>query len=721
MSAEHQGSSDAAEVDGEYYPTPNVPDTFRRSPGVDEEPDTEFLLEMSKEAIVTVISMIPAAGPLLGLIASGVLKLFWPTSSQRDVWAEIRAQVEALIDEKLGELWADIVTSDLAWCKAKVDTYVREAKRAASGNQNDIQAALNAYITANTDLVGMFERFTKPAHGWKTLHVFAQYANLHVLLLRDAIANADRIALGEERLEEAKNLLTKVAKPATPTMFGHWVGGTYTAYVMNTYLKGVKLMWDRSWMKAFDYQRVMSLGALDYAWRLWPKLVDPEYHPKEIARDYCLWLGPFGKTAGSSFEGWAEKNYPYPSGMPAPFEEFGVYTGSGMEMVTGFQAKVDGKWEDAQGFKGNKWYDVVPGVSHERPYKLWVRASSNYGVRQFSAEFRDKKETPWYGVSPYYSNQWVAGFKIPKWSMVHVRGDRYDRFECQSLVFGFRPDSPAWKFDKKYLGPKAGEFYTLTCADTGQSLDLATLSPAAGTPAALSRPTEAMSQQWQFVPAETADEDNSTAWLLINRYSGLPLVCRDGSALQEGAVGDATPSRWFLRHDDDHTLHLEADGRELGELLGASPTPRRWLLHPTSETSPTAEGSPHQPQIWAKPEVVDGQSATRITVTTPAKGAEIEDLTLSLTLPREAGADMRITHSEDNVGADQDMRLAVQSSRTDERGMKVVLTPEGQRDSLERGQIITFTLVTDKTPDALDPTHLLPDDIVLNGLPLTLR
>ncbi|GGS83639.1 insecticidal delta-endotoxin Cry8Ea1 family protein [Streptomyces badius] len=721
MSVAHQGSSDEANVDGDYNPSPNVPDTFRSGPDVNEELDSDFVLEMSKDAIVTVISMIPTAGPLLGLIASGVLKLFWPTSGQRDVWAEIRAQVEALIDEKLGELWADIVTSDLAWCKAKVDTYVREAKRAASGNQNDIQAALNAYITANTDLVGKFDRFTKTAHDWKTLHVFAQYANLHILLLRDAIANADRIALGEERLDEAKKLLAKVAAPVIPTITGKWAGGTYTAYVMNTYDKGVKLMWDRSWIKAFDYQRVMSLGALDYAVRLWPKLVDPEYHPKEIKRDYCLWLGPFGKTSGATFGEWARKNYPYSSGMPEPFEEFGVYTGGGLKLVTGFQAKVAGKWENIQGFSGSKWYDVVPGVNHGRPYKLWVRASSNYAVRQFAVEFGDKTQTPWYGEHDYGHNQSVSGAKIPKWSMVHVRGDRYDRFECQSVVFGFRPDSPKWQFDKKYLGPKAGEFYTLTCADTGQSLDLATLSPAAGTPAALSRPTEAMSQQWQFVPAETADQDGSTAWVLINRYSGLPLVCRDGGALQEAAAGDTTPSRWLLRHDDDHTLHLEAGGRELGDLLGLGPTPRRWLLHPTSEVSPTAEGSPHQPQIWAKPEVIDGRSAVRITVSNPVRGPQAEDFTLSLTLPRAAGADRRIAYSQDDAGSDQDMRLAVQSSRADERGMKVVLTPEGQRGSLAEGQIATFTLVTDMTPDAFDPANLLPDDIVLNDLPLTLR
>ncbi|MGW7094909.1 hypothetical protein [Streptomyces sp. NPDC054874] len=67
------------------------------------------------------------------------------------------------------------------------------------------------------------------------------------------------------------------------------------------------------------------------------------------------------------------------------------------------------------------------------------------------------------------------------------------------------------------------------------------------------------------------------------------------------------------------------------------------------------------------------------------------------------------------------MRLAVRTSRAAERGMKVVLTPEVQHAALEEGQIITFTLVTDKTPEALDPTHLLPDDIVLNDLPLALR
>ncbi|MEE1751152.1 insecticidal delta-endotoxin Cry8Ea1 family protein [Streptomyces sp. SP18CS02] len=708
------------------------PGVLAPAPGTvgEQDKDAEFAQEMAKESIVTLVGMVPYVGPVLGLYASAMMKLFWPSEGP-DVWADIRDRVEKAIRESLENFWVKLVGYDLDDCKGKVQYYVKMAKIANSGNAEDKRLARAAYFDAKFFLESKYRRFTDDDFGWKALHVFAQYANLHILLLRDIIANASYLDLESDDLDKAKKTLAKVAAK-TEKSGGTWSGGTYASYVMNTYEKGVRICFnDKDWPQVFDYQRVMHTGAIDYAQRLWPLLADPGTQPKEVERDYYLWQGPFGTTIGGSgadFRKWVyaehsdgTPHWMYPLHKPNLYEKWGIYTAhvSDYRRPSGFQGKYPNseEWDWTQGTRGDRWHELYPAGKTGRPHKLWVHAVSHLYVTCLCVGWRDKTDSGWYGTVMADENQRVDRYQMTGWSIAAFRVDsRYWTGHMNALMVGFRPDNPKW-IPKEKLPPVPGEHYNLVSPETGQALDLARLSFADGVPAAVAAPGDGLSQQWRLVPAETAGHDGGEAWRLINRYSHRALTTSDGRAVQRDLDGGGTV--WTLLPNGDHTFRLESDGVGIDTLLGEDALPNRWLLYPSTDTPPTATGGTRTRRVRAVPDTVDGRNAIRVTISSPPAAPPIDTWELSLNLPAEAGDTITLATAPARWHSDSlvtDARLA--TADHDGRGTNITITPGSRPGRLGEGETLTLILLTSTTAQDIDPAALMPDDIRLNGEPL---
>src|SRR5215210_2889880 len=79
--------------------------------------------DAAKMAVVAGLKMIPEAGEFLGPLVD----ILWP-STKEDVWGEIKAQVETLVNQKIAAGVYQQVTEDLQGLKNQITLYRDEVK-----------------------------------------------------------------------------------------------------------------------------------------------------------------------------------------------------------------------------------------------------------------------------------------------------------------------------------------------------------------------------------------------------------------------------------------------------------------------------------------------------------------------------------------------------------------------------------------------------------------
>lgn len=684
-------------------------------------------MEFSKEAMVACMGLIPGVGPYLGALASCLFPIFWGESGG-DVWGAIRARVEAAINEKIEQLWNKLLSNDLQGFKDLIDEYKKKAAQASGGSEQYKQDARTAFWIARSKGIDKWAQFTDADYGWKTLPLFAQYANLRILLLRDAIHNAEKLGFEDSRVAEFKKELLELAGPYNAVH--PELGGKFARHVMETGFKGLERTWGMGYQHYFNYQRIIMIGAFDFL-PMWSQLSVYGDAPEKMKRDYVLWHGPYGGLF-RDYVDWAKSQpwIPTAEGYEEPHLH-GVYW---LEAIRGFAIMLsEGRWQRTQGFESGEWRTFGP----PKPDRLWLRAGQWGPLYQFAYSLKGGEATGWFG-QPKPCHQGVDGFQIKKWHWNWVRGSAHpgsypsEPMGVASVMFGFRPDDPYIKRGK--IKPVSGNYYEIYCADTGQVVDLERYSTQGRVPVQLAEATASRSQQWLVEHAPNSEKE---AWVLVNRYNGQYLQFEDASVGQQGKdsenePGLPLPAQWLMEDNEDGTTSLRTDRGTLSVSLPARDGGTdRWLLLPSGDQpSHVSDG---RPNVYAVPDVIGDKVALRITLVNPADGQEVEDWQLSLVLPVEVGKDVHVTAPVlpaaatdleravlGAIGAGRaEDAVAVQSVTEQPKGLQVHLVAGASgQETLKPGEYATACLVTEMPAGDGCISVLRPAEVSLNGAPV---
>jgi hypothetical protein len=144
----------------------------------------------AKQLVVGALGLIPEAGGIL----SGLVSFLWP-NTQVDIWGQIKAQVEALVDKKIADNVYQTVSEDLKGLNNSTQLYLQEVrnyneavKTQPKADPNDLRSQ---WITTRNLFVNALPHFQSKGYELLLLPLFAQFANMYLSILRDMVANGN--------------------------------------------------------------------------------------------------------------------------------------------------------------------------------------------------------------------------------------------------------------------------------------------------------------------------------------------------------------------------------------------------------------------------------------------------------------------------------------------------------------------------------------------------
>ncbi|UXI68959.1 insecticidal delta-endotoxin Cry8Ea1 family protein [Tahibacter amnicola] len=172
----------------------------------------------ARVVITTALGEIPAVGALL----SALVDIFWPSPTV-DVWAMVEARVEALVNQKIAERVWQQVSEALAGLQNVLDDYIY----AAQNFPNDPRYISEKYNVAQGHFLHDLPAFQSKGYELLLLPLFAQFANLHLGLMRDGVAFGAQWGWGPEIIARVKQQLVEAI-------------GSYTAYTDKIYTSALE-------------------------------------------------------------------------------------------------------------------------------------------------------------------------------------------------------------------------------------------------------------------------------------------------------------------------------------------------------------------------------------------------------------------------------------------------------------------------------------------------
>jgi len=235
------------------------------------------------EAAKTVVSTGLGLVPFVGFALSALVTIFWPASKE-DVWAEIEARMEALVKRKIADrVWQE--TRDaLAGLRNVVDDYVYVVRE----HPDDKEVISQKWNIANGHFLHDLPRFQSEGYELLLLPLFAQFANLHLTLLRDGAQHGADWGWSQALVESVRRKLA-----ATIAAYLEWAGKTYEAGLAEVDRTPGNSRHTEPFNTINRFRREMTLTVLDFS-LMWPyfdviRYPDPVQVPviREIYSDLC--------------------------------------------------------------------------------------------------------------------------------------------------------------------------------------------------------------------------------------------------------------------------------------------------------------------------------------------------------------------------------------------------------------------------------------------------
>ncbi|KAI3615124.1 twin-arginine translocation pathway signal [Moniliophthora roreri] len=119
--------------------------------------------------------------PEIGGILAGIVGALWPDTPE-DVWSKVRAEVEALIGQKIDEAVYSLIAAKLPGLGDASKLYLKLVAGHGTGD-----AIRTQWVATNTVYTAAASEFQNPKFEWVLGPLFAIFSVLHMTLLRDAV------------------------------------------------------------------------------------------------------------------------------------------------------------------------------------------------------------------------------------------------------------------------------------------------------------------------------------------------------------------------------------------------------------------------------------------------------------------------------------------------------------------------------------------------------
>lgn len=395
----------------------------------------------SRWVIMNGLGLIPTVGSLVGNIV-GVL---WPSSGE-DVWSQIENQVEQLIDQEISTTVYGLVETNLQGLQNNVNDYLA-ALHATSPDPTTIS---DKWYVANGNFEQYLPNFQYNSGGQDyrllLLPLFAQFANLHLSLLRDGVL------LGETDMNWQESDRDLAHQELTNNSAGTIGITPYTNYANMIYQQGlqnvmnstpVNSVQNQPFLAANTYTRQMTLSVLDYV-NLWPYF-DAETYTSAVSvhLNREIFSDPQGTSDNSS-----NLNPITSPPNPPPTQPLSAIQVAASSMVLGVQVTYpagggpNGETQTpVMGYQGG---GTTINVTSSNPIKVAAgRVGSVVNGLQFY--FEDTTETAMLGGTGFGPNGAFPGgtpfycfYSGHILSSVYIHGysEAYNSADC--VVFGFQ-------------------------------------------------------------------------------------------------------------------------------------------------------------------------------------------------------------------------------------------------------------------------------------------
>ncbi|MED3357749.1 insecticidal delta-endotoxin Cry8Ea1 family protein [Bacillus thuringiensis] len=227
---------------------------------------------------------VPFASQSFGMIGR-LIGILWPGP---DPFAALMVLVEELINERIRDEIRDHALLELAGLKDIMDLYRTRWRAWNLNNTPETRDAVRAqYRTADNFFIQNMPKFGRADHGVLLLAVYAQAANLHLILLRDAYIFGTGWGLGTDEVRDNYTRLQEKIRE-------------YKDHCVTFYNQGLN-RFNRSnaqdWVSFNRFRTDMTITVLDLA-TLFPNY-DPRIYPSAVKTELTreIYTDPVGNTA----------------------------------------------------------------------------------------------------------------------------------------------------------------------------------------------------------------------------------------------------------------------------------------------------------------------------------------------------------------------------------------------------------------------------------------
>lgn len=392
-------------------------------------------------AAETVVTASLSEIPVIGTAVSALTTIFWPSSGE-DVWGEIRAQVQDLMQEYIAdEVYAEVQNS-LAGLQGDLNYYTN-----AVLNGDSADNISSYWISAQQNFTLCQPSFQAKGYEVLLLPLFAQFANLYLTLLRDGVSSGNQTLYpsGNPMGWTATDVINNAATPLQTliTDYVDWVNQWYPSglnTVRNATPSGNKDAYHdcQPFRSTNAYVREMTLGVLDYAclWTFFRFQTNVNtYLIREIYSD------PYGSCDDSG-------NIDIPgqaASFPTQIKVWGASEIDGVE-VTYNSGQGPGA-ESTTGRMGDKDGGSLVGTFDVANNPVVIaNARSGNVVDALKFTFQDGSETSWLGGNSGGGSGHATSYAGHLLSSIWINGvsAAYGCADC--IVFGFKYPKPSGSY-----------------------------------------------------------------------------------------------------------------------------------------------------------------------------------------------------------------------------------------------------------------------------------
>ncbi|HHT7068136.1 insecticidal delta-endotoxin Cry8Ea1 family protein [Bacillus thuringiensis] len=242
----------------------NYKDYLRMSEGNENSSNHDVFISapglVDTTANITSVILSALGVPILGTVVKLYSKLFgflWGSTPGQDPWKELMDRVEILIDQKLTEYARSKALAELEGLQNVMKSYV-DALESWQNNSRNSQTRLlvqQRLVVADSQFKQAMPSFAIKDYEVSLLPVYAQAANLHLLLLRDSQIFGKDWGMPQHEIDLFyKEQLDSIEK--------------YSDHCVEWYHTGLNQLKDKgstakNWVDYNRYRREMTLAVLD--------------------------------------------------------------------------------------------------------------------------------------------------------------------------------------------------------------------------------------------------------------------------------------------------------------------------------------------------------------------------------------------------------------------------------------------------------------------------